>query len=225
MKTIFVAGTDTSVGKTVVAGALTAALKLEGYSVAVMKPISCGGLEDAHFLMCCAGADDPMKYVNPVALKHPLSPNVAAKLEKKKIDLAAIDRALAFFRSKRPDFLVVEGCGGLLVPVTDDFFVIDLIRRLKADCLLVSRSGLGAINHTLLSVEALRKRKIEPRGLIFNRLASGPLTDAEKTNPAVLQKISRVPALGTFPFMKMSCETGCLGKAFLKHIALSNIVC
>ena len=225
VKTVFVAGTDTGIGKTVVAGALAAALRLKGKKVAVMKPVSCGGLEDARFLMRAAGISGPMGFVNPVALKKPLSPNVAAKFEKKKIDLAAIDRSLSFFKSENPDFLIIEGCGGLLVPITGDFFVIDLIRRLKADCVLVSRSGLGAINHTLLSLEALRSRKIEPLGVVFNRLTGGPFTEAERTNPGVIGKIGRVPSLGTFPFMKMSCESGCLGKAFLKHIDLAKIVC
>ena len=225
MKTLFVAGTDTGVGKTVIAGALTAALKLKGFKVGVMKPVSCGGLEDAQFLMRSAGVSDPMGFVNPIALKKPLSPNVAARSERKKIDLTAIDGAYSFFKSLKPDFLIVEGCGGLLVPITDDFLVIDLIRRLKADCVLVSRSGLGAINHTLLSLEALRSRKIEPLGVVFNRLGGGTLTEAEKTNPAVISKIGRVPSFGVFPHMKMGCAADCLGKALLKHIDLTKILC
>jgi dethiobiotin synthetase len=225
MKTIFVAGTDTGVGKTIIAGALAAALRLEGHKVGVMKPISCGGLEDAHFLMRSAGVSDPMEFVNPIALEKPLSPNVAAKLESKKIDLSQMERSLSFFRSKKVDFLIVEGCGGLLVPITRDFFVIDLISLLKAETILVSRSGLGAINHSLLSLEALRKRRIEALGVIFNRLAGGPMSIPEKTNPEVVAEAGRTRSLGMFPHMKMDCRADCLGRAFLKHIDLKKIVC
>src|SRR3989338_7169231 len=155
MRSIFIAGTDTGVGKTMVAGALASAMRLKGLRVGVMKPVSCGGREDAYFLMRCAGVEDPVCFVNPVAFKHALSPNVAARLEKKRIDFKAIDRAFKNFKTKKYDILVIEGCGGLLVPITDMFLVVDFIRRFKAETVLVSRAGLGAINHSLLSLEEI----------------------------------------------------------------------
>ena len=224
MISVFIAGTDTGVGKTIVAGALAAALRLKGYSVGVMKPVACGSWDDSRFLRRAAGVRDDLKLITPVYLKHPLSPNVAAALEKKKIDIGRIDESFRILK-KRYEALVVEGCGGLLVPIKDDFFVIDLIPRLKSCCVLVSRSGLGAINHSLLSLEALRKRKIEPLGIVFNRLTGGALTEAEKTNPAVISKIGRTSSLGMFPHMKLGCPSDCAGKAFLKHIDLTRIVC
>lgn len=223
MKLIFVAGTDTAVGKTIVAGALASALRLKGYRVGVMKPISCGGREDAQFLKVCAEADDPLELVNPIYLEHPFSPNVAAKLERKKINLKKIDEALKVF-GKKYEYLIIEGCGGLLVPVNANFFVIDLIPMMKAQTLLVSRAGLGAINHSLLSIEALERRKIRPLGIIFNRLNGGPLSIPEKTNPEAIQSIAQIPSLGIFPFLK-TCNTHCAGKAFLKHIDLEKILC
>ncbi len=218
MKIIFVAGTDTAVGKTVVAGALASALRLRGFRTAVMKPVSCGGAEDAVFLQNCAGTDEPMDLVNPIALKAPLSPNVAAAREKKKIDLKAIDRAARYFKDKPYEYLVVEGCGGLLVPIAGRTRVIDLIPRLGAECVLVSRSGLGAINHSLLSLEALKTRKIRPLGVVFNRVTAGPFSIPEQTNPGVIARESGIKSLGMFPFIKLDCRTDCLGKAFLKHI-------
>jgi len=206
-----------------VAGALASALRIKGLKVGVMKPISCGGREDAKFLMACAGIKEPIDRVNPIFLKHPLSPNVAAEIEKKKIDLKKITQALAVFK-KKYDYLVIEGCGGLLVPVTDKFFVIDLIPLMKAETVLVSRAGLGAINHSLLSLEALRLRKIKPLGIIFNRLNSGPLTIPEQTNPKVVSRLGKTTPLGIFPYMK-TCEAHCAGKAFLKHIDLGKILC
>src|SRR3990167_9525391 len=109
MKTIFVAGTDTGGGKTMIAGALASALRLRGYRVGVMKPISCGGREDAEFLKRCAECEASIDVVNPIFLKHPLSPNVAARFEKKEIDLKKIKRAQDYFKNK-VDYLVVEGC-------------------------------------------------------------------------------------------------------------------
>ena len=147
---------------------------------------------------------------------------MAARLEKVKIDLTKIDKAISYFK-KKYEVLVMEGCGGLLVPIRDDFLVIDLIPRLKAETLLVSRSGLGAINHSLLSLEALRNRKIKPLGVIFNRLSGGQLTIPESTNPEVVSKLSGVPSLGMFPYMK-SCHANCVGKAALKHIDLRKIL-
>ena len=220
---IFIAGTDTGVGKTIVSGALAAALRLKGCSVGVMKPVACGSWGDSEYLKKCAGVTDPLSLITPVYLKHSLSPNVAAVIEKKKIDVRAINRAFNLLK-KKYEVVVIEGCGGLLVPIKDDLFVVDLIRKFKSKCILVSRSGLGAINHSLLSVEALRKRGIEPLGIIFNRLSGGVLTEAEKTNPGVISKMTRVRSLGMFPYMKSGCATDCAGKAFLKHIDLAKIV-
>jgi len=228
-----------------VAGALASALRIKAFKVGVMKPISCGGREDAEFLMKCAGIKEPFDLVNPIFLKQPLSPNVAASMEKNKIDVKKITRALDILK-KKYDYLVIEGCGGLLVPVTppfvwpasagrskgsrqtsggvtDKFFVIDLIPFMKAETILVSRAGLGAINHSLLSLEALASRKIKPLGIIFNRLSGGPLSVPEQTNPKVVSGLSKIPSLGVFPYMK-ACEVNCAGKAFLKHIDLEKII-
>ncbi len=223
MKILFVAGTDTAVGKTQIAGALASALRTKGFRTAVMKPVSCGGAEDARFLSACAGSDEPLRYVNPIALKRPLSPNVAAKLEKKAIRLSAVDEAVRYFQKRKYDVLVVEGCGGLLVPIVGKFFVVDLIKRMKAKVLLVSRSGLGTINHTLMSLEALERRGLKATGVIFNRLSGGPLSIPEKTNPGVVRQLSGIPSLGMFPYLR-ACSSHCAGKAFLKHIALKKIL-
>jgi dethiobiotin synthetase len=110
------------------------------------------------------------------------------------------------------------------VPVQPNFYVVDLVHRLKAETILVSRAGLGAINHSLLSLEALRVREIKPLGIIFNRTKGGNAGLAEKTNPEVIAEYGKTSSLGTFPYLK-SCRSGCLGKAFLKHIDLGKILC
>jgi len=224
VRSIFVAGTDTGVGKTMIAGGLAAALRLKGHHVGVMKPVACGSLEDSKFLKACSGVRDSLGLITPIHLEHALSPNVAARMEKKKINMKRMKGAFRELSRKGYDYLVVEGCGGLLVPLTDGLFVIDLIPMMKAEAVLVSRSGLGAINHSLLSLEAFRKRGIEPLGLIFNRLSGGPMNVPERTNPSVVTKIGRTRSLGVFPYMKEDCRVDCVGKAFLKHIDLDRIV-
>ena len=186
-----------------------------------MKPISCGGRQDAVFLMKCAGVRDAMETVNPIALRYPLSPSVSAKLEGLRIEFNKITRALAVLE-KKYEVIVIEGCGGLLVPVSADFFVIDLIQFLNAKTLLVSRSGLGAINHCLLSFEALRKRSIRPFGTVFSRVKSGAMGVAEKTNPAVIAGIVRVKTLGIFPHVK-DFAPAALASVFGKHSDLKII--
>ena len=223
IKKIFIAGTDTGVGKTLVAGALAAALARKGYRVGVMKPVSCGGREDVYFLLQCAGITDDADRVNPIALKRPLSPHVAAGLERKKIDLKKIGQALQVLE-KKYNVIVIEGCGGLLVPITDRFFVIDLIRLMGAEALLVSRAGLGAINHCLLSLEALRKRGIKPLGIIFNLASDCVPGTAEKTNPQVISECGKILSLGVFPYLK-DHRPASLAAAFSKHIDLKKFLC
>lgn len=218
MRAFFVAGTDTGIGKTVVACALAAALRLEGRDVGVMKPVSCGGREDAEALLAASGASDDLDLVNPVALREPLSPNVAAGREGRRVSLAAVRRAFREL-SRRHETLVVEGCGGLLVPLGGGKLVIDLARELGLETVLVSRSGLGAINHCLLSLEALRARRARVLGVVFNRTAGGEFSVPERTNPAVVARYGRARSLGVFPYLK-ACAADCAGKAFRKHIEL-----
>lgn len=224
MRTFFIAGTDTGVGKTFVSCGLASAFRLKGYRVGVMKPVACGTWEDSERLKQASGSLNTLTEITPVYFKNPLSPNVAARLEGKRASIAAIQRSYEKLK-ENCDVMIVEGCGGLLVPVTDDFFVIDLIRMLKAETILVSRSGLGAINHSLLSLEALRSRKIRPLGVIFNRLQGGPMSVPETTNPAVVAKLGRTKSLGIFPYMRSGCATDCGGKAFLKHIDFKKLLC
>ena len=223
MKRIFIAGTDTGVGKTLIAGALAAALVQKGMKVGVMKPISCGGRQDADFLIKCSGVFEDPDLVNPIVFRHALSPNVAASLERKKIDLKKISRALKILE-KKYEVIVIEGCGGLLVPITPGFFVAGLISFMKAGTLLVSRSTLGAINHSLLSLEALTRRRAKVLGVVFNRLNAGPLGFAESTNPRVVSRISGVNSLGMFPSIKTRRPL-LLGRVFLKNIDLKKILC
>lgn len=187
MKAIFVAGTDTGIGKTLITGLLARYLSMCGYRVVTQKWIQCGGERfpadiREHLKLMGRSRREIKKYlplICPYILKFPASPHLAAKKEKRKIDPNIIKRA---YRSLRRDFdyLIIEGTGGLLVPYHGKKLIIDIARELRLPVLLVAANKLGAINHTLLACEAIRKRKMKLFGIIFN-------AQKEKTDPCILK--------------------------------------
>lgn len=218
MRGLFVTGTDTGVGKTVVAGAIAADLCRRGVRVGVMKPVTCGGVSDAAFLKMAAGVEDALEIISPVQLRHPLAPWVAARLDGKKIDLKKINRAFKQLRRKY-DFLIVEGVGGLLVPITKKMTVVEMARNLGFPLVIVSRLGLGAINHILLTLREARRQKLPVRGVLFNETSPGIRRGlAAQTNPSVIAELGRVPVLGILPFQPgVDVAKGCA------HFNLSQI--
>ena len=207
---LFITGTDTGVGKTAVAAGIAAALRKRGIDVGVMKPVSAGSSADARLLRKAAGVTDSLQDINPVCLAHPLSPNVAAHLEGRPVDLDPILGAFARLSAAHP-CLLVEGVGGLLVPIRDDFSVADLAGKLGLPLLVVARAALGTINHTLLTLEAAAARNLKVRGVVYNATHPGPPDDAARTSPDVVARLTRVPCLGTLPYASgLDVDTGCL---------------
>ena len=230
---IFITGTDTGVGKTIVAAGLAMALRERGVKVGVMKPVAtgCHGLEqrmisqDAAYLMEAAENEYPA-LTNPSRFRHPLAPNVAAMLEKKEVQLGDIHHAYQELQ-KHYDFIIVEGIGGLLVPLTKDYFVANLIREFQLPLLIVARSGLGTINHTLLTVDAAVIRGFDIRGIIFNRIPTVNYSMAEITNPKVVHDLTGIPVLGSLPEMTdvdvETCRFGKLKEVFTERIQVDKI--
>ena len=157
-KTYFITGIGTEVGKTVVSAIVTEALKADYW-----KPIQAGDLDnsDSHKLKKLVSNGDTVFHENSYALKTPMSPHAAAAIDEVKIEVKNIKRP----RTKKD--LVVEGAGGLLVPLNNKEVIADLIKK-EDVVILVSRHYLGSINHTLLSIEALKSRGIEKVGIIFS---------------------------------------------------------
>jgi dethiobiotin synthase len=160
-RTYFISGTDTNVGKTIVSAVL--ATKLEAY---YFKPIQCGlnkmNLKDSEVVKSLSSK---AKILNELYfLKKPLSPFVAAKQEKKKID---VNKILQFVKNLKTKKLVIEGAGGLNVPINSNYLMSDLCQKLDTPLILVSRTKLGTINHTLMSLEVIKKKKINLLGIIF----------------------------------------------------------
>jgi len=206
---IFVTATDTAVGKTFVAAGLAKALKALGLDVGVMKPIASGGRktesglisDDARVLAEAIGTPDELALVNPVCFEAPLAPLVAARLEGVRVDLGAVWRAYETLAA-RHEFLVVEGVGGLLVPIDEGATVLDLIVMLRLPALVVTRPALGTINHTLLTVRYAREHGIEVVGLVMDAVEPGEPTMAEETNPAILEAWAKIPVLANFPYVR-----------------------
>lgn len=195
---IFVIGTDTGVGKTVISAAIAAGLKAEKFNIGVMKPVQAGGT-DAQFLMMAAEVKDPFDLVCPYSFKAPVSPALAAKLQKETISIEKIKSCLSIL-SQKHEFMLVEGAGGFHVPLKDNYLLGDLAAETGFPVVIVSRTGLGTINHTLLTIEACRQKGIEVLGIIFNQTENKPLTVIEKTNPETISKLTGVPVLGVVPY-------------------------
>ncbi len=198
---IFVSGTDTGVGKTRVGCALITALRASGLRVGVMKPIETGvppeGPADALALRSAAGVDDPLDCICPQQFSLPAAPNVAAAHQGSSVDLKQIDAAFSQLRA-RYDFLHVEGAGGLRVPVTEGLDMLGLAQRFELPILLVARAALGTINHTLLSIDAIRARGAVLAGVVLSH-ADGPLSDADECNAAHLRDALGERLIGELP--------------------------
>ena len=222
---VFVTATDTGAGKTAITAGIAAVLRRRGVDVGVFKPISSGGAADARLLIRSAGVSEDLELVNPVRLEAPLSPNMAAELEGRQITLEPV--VAAYSRLIRlHDTVLVEGVGGLLVPIRDDLLVADLAARLGLPLLVVARAALGTINHTLLTLEAAKTRNLETRGVVFNTTGPGD-PRAARGSPDVISRLTGVDSLGIVPFDPgVDVDSGHLGRMpelIEKHLDVDGI--
>jgi dethiobiotin synthetase len=204
----FVSGTDTGVGKTVVARALVRALRARGVDVGVLKPIETGvdaaGPLDAIALREAAGVSESVDEVCPQQFALPAAPTVAAAAEGRRVDLGAVERAFARI-AERHEFVVAEGAGGLLVPVADGLTMADLSARLELPLIVVARAALGTINHTLLSLEAAAARGLDVLGVVISH-ADGELSHADAANLGALRDALGARIVGEIPPLDAGAE-------------------
>lgn len=226
---VFIIGTDTEVGKTFQACRLARTLLARGAKVGVYKPVASGVLStdctkkekplaekllmernsDAELLRAAAGSHQPLSRICPQTFVAALAPPLAARLEGKQVDQDLLTEGALWWRD-RCDFLIVEGAGGALSPISDSMLVLDLAQKLGLPLVLVAANRLGVVNHTLLSIEAARARQLELLGIVLNTLPSGspsqypsvnitPKTVADdddlarRTNRELLQKFVTLP--------------------------------
>jgi dethiobiotin synthetase len=201
MKGVFVTGTDTGVGKTVVAAAIAAALRARGVDVGVAKPVQSGNRAadpegDAMRLKQAAGVDELPEEIAPFCFDAPLAPLVAARLEERELDLEEVCRAVRTL-AERHEIVVVEGAGGLLVPVGRDWTIADLAVALALPLVVVARAGLGTVNHTLLTVFEARRRGLEVAGVVVD----GPPDQSTEANAGLIEAFGHVPVLAVVPWL------------------------
>lgn len=170
---IFISGIDTDAGKTYATGLLARKMIEEGKKVATIKFIQTGckdfseDIVKHRQIMGHELPEDASKITSPIIFNYPASAQLAAKIDKKEIDLKKIDESIEKLKNKY-DVVLIEGAGGLMVPITDDFFTIDYITSRKLPVILVTNGILGSINHTILSLEAIKSREIMIPFVIYN---------------------------------------------------------
>jgi len=198
---IFVTGTDTGVGKTLVSLALIAAFRKSGLKVGAMKPIETGvgeaGPLDAIALRDASGSTDPLATICPQQFAMPAAPNAAAGAESREVDPTAIDAAYEILANGR-DLMVVEGAGGLLVPIRDDWTMAELARRLDLPLLVVARASLGTINHTALTLEVAASKRLPVLGVVISHVG-GPISAADTSNLRALKDFLGSRLVGEIP--------------------------
>lgn len=196
---IGITGTDTGVGKTVVAQALAAAFRGRELRVVAMKPIETGVSFDAPerdgaLLARAAGESRPLSLVAPLTLPYPLAPLTAARESGTTIDIAALDASVRE-ASDDSDVLVIEGAGGLLVPITDGLSFDGLFARWSLDLVIVAANRLGVINHTRLTIAAARTAGLRIRCVVLNHITREPLDISVAGNARLIAELESVPVI------------------------------
>jgi len=207
MHGIFITGTDTAVGKTLVTAALAWSLKQQGLDVGVMKPVETGVKKsrpsDATRLQQAAHVSDSLNLIRPYAFRLPVAPLDAARAERRSIQIARITKTYRTLQVQH-DLLLVEGAGGVHVPMTPKMDVLDLIEKLKVPALVIGRAGLGGVNHAMLTLHALRERKIPVLALVLNQTVPAKTAVArrqERSTVELLRESSGVPVIGLLSYL------------------------
>ena len=226
MKSLFIAGTDTDVGKTYITAGLAVTFRKMGIDVGVMKPFAAGTAqkkgfksEDIEILSNAAQVNDSENLVNPQFFTIPASPYTAWKNLKIKPKISTI---LASFKklSRLHDVLLVEGMGGIMTPILKDYYVTNLIKEMKIPAVIVTRSKVGTINHTIMTIKMCEKYKIPVKGIIINNFDDGyPVAELKRD----LQNLTGVKVLGSIPFLK-DMSDGSLYRIFKKNIDLKSLL-
>ena len=226
LQSLFITGTDTDVGKTYITAGLAASFYEMGIDIGVMKPFAAGTAqkkgfksEDVKILSDAAHVDDPENLINPQFFPIPASPYTAWKKLKTKPKISTI---LSSFKklSKLHDTMLVEGMGGVMTPILKDYFITDLIKQMKIPTIIVTRTKVGTVNHTLMTVMMCKKYKIPIKGIIINNFDNGyPVNQLTKD----LENLTGVKVLGSIPFIK-DMDNASLHKIFKKNINLKSLL-
>jgi dethiobiotin synthetase len=227
LKSLFITGTDTDVGKTYITAGLAITLRKMSIDVGVMKPFAAGiaqkkgyKSEDIEILSHAAQINDPENLVNPQFFPIPASPYTAWKKLKIKPKIPMI---LSSFKklSNIHEMMLVEGMGGILTPILKDYYVTNLIKDMKIPAIIVIRSKVGTVNHTLMTVNMCEKYKIPIKGIIINNFDDGgyQINQLKKD----LEDLTGVTVLGSIPFIKDMSDAS-LYRIFKKNIDMKSLL-
>lgn len=202
---IFITATDTGVGKTIVTAGLALYIQSQGIRVGVMKPVQSGHLVDdpegdAATLKRLSGVEDSLEQITPYSFPTPVTPGLAAQLEGQSIDMQVVLSQLKKLENKY-DLVLVEGAGGLMVPMGDNWLISDLAKAIGYPLLIVARPSLGTINHSVLTVMAARQLGLNPVGIICNGYKANDDDPSIEKNPSMIEGFAKVPVLGRIPWM------------------------
>ncbi len=227
LKSFFITGTDTDVGKTYVTAGLGITLREMGIDVGVMKPFAAGTAqkkgfksEDVEILSAAAQVNDPENLVNPQFFPIPASPYTAWKNLKIKPKISQILNGFKKL-SKLHEMILVEGMGGIMTPVLKDYFIANLIKDMGIPAVIVARSKVGTINHTIMTVRMCEKYKIPIKGIIINDFDSDGYKVDELTRD--LKNLLGVPVLGSVPFIDDLSDSS-LHAIFKKNLDLKLLL-
>ncbi len=203
---LFITGTDTGVGKTIVAATLAYTFRQRKIDFGYIKPLETGIVDndyltrksDAALVKQAGALPEPLTEIVPYTFKEPLAPLLAARREG---IIISQDKLINSIRKliNPSRITIIEGAGGLLAPICENYLILDLIKELNLATLVVCRTGLGSVNHTLLTLDRLRREKLNPIGIIANHLSSD-LGTAETTFTTQLSEFDQVPVLGELPY-------------------------
>jgi dethiobiotin synthetase len=210
VKGIFITGTDTGIGKTTVAAGLASAMYRKGTDIGVMKPFATAEKifsykyksEDSALLARAAKIKDPDEEINPFFYSIPTAPFVAAKITKEKVVNLSAAKSIYYKLASKHDFMIVEGIGGIMVPLTKKESVADFVRLLNLSTIIVASSRIGTINHVLLTVKACRDYGINILGIIINSMPREP-SIVENKIVEIIQEVSSVAVLCVIPFSRV----------------------
>lgn len=205
-KGIFIVGTDTDVGKTIVTAGLMYIMRSNGYNATYFKAALSGALEennklipgDTKIVSETSNLEEKYENITPYVYKNAVSPHLASKLENKPIDLSIVKQKYNYLKEKY-DFIIGEGSGGITCPLIEDergsYSLENLIKDLNMNVIIVARAGLGTINHTVLTVKYIESLGIKIKGIIVNSYEEGLLCD---DNIKMIEKLTKVPIIGKF---------------------------
>lgn len=214
MPGLLITGTDTEIGKTLITALLAMGLRRRGVDAVPVKPVASGGVEsedgpvseDALAYRRIAGIGEPMETLNPFCLRMPASPHFAAERENATVPVDELLDRLRGLAARRA--VLAEGIGGWLVPLTERVLVADFAQRLGWPVIAVSANRLGTINHTLLTLESIRNRGIEPAGVILTHLEPGGPTPIQRNNAETIERMGGADILGNVPHLESTLING-----------------